>query len=105
MATSFALARSREAIATTEPSSLRCVAGMTFSRAILAVLNTPQRIFFIDNCDSGPMGRKSIARAGAPGQVKQRYQSPNGAAVARHRLSPRWGSDLPSNLLPGAYAP
>ena len=29
----------------TSPIWLRCVAGMTFSRPILAVLNMPQRIF------------------------------------------------------------
>ena len=37
----------REAIATTCVCVPRCIAGMTFVRAIFAVLRTPQRTFFI----------------------------------------------------------
>src|SRR5215210_3015375 len=44
LAVAWALDRSRDAIAVTSQSALRCMAGSTFATPILAVLRTPQRI-------------------------------------------------------------
>ena len=52
----WALARSREAMASTVVYWPRCMAGMTFLRPMLAVLRTPQRSFF----DMGTIIKQSV---------------------------------------------
>src|SRR3954464_14921474 len=73
LATSLAREGSREAIATTVPSSLGGVAGMTFSRPILAVLKMPQRILCMCGCSSRD-GFEKVAVFASSATARHLYQ-------------------------------
>src|SRR5207245_10765420 len=101
-AVELAFSRDREASAMTSPSTERCIAGMTFVRAILAAPSTPHRIFFMPPPALSPAG--IIRCGGRPHARPQRAPGAPDPYGADEDLRLRPVARQPGPSLPGPAA-